>query len=68
MQNTWRTQVKRTVIAVIAAAAVAGGAQIANEGKAAGASSVTADATTPQAPAAAPTPTPTQTRDVTEWG
>lgn len=68
MQNTWRTQVKRTVIAVIATAAVAGGVQIANEGPAAGDSSVTADATTPQAPPAAPTPSPSSSTDGKEWG
>lgn len=69
MQNTWRTQVRRTVIAVIATVAVAGGVQIANEGTAAGTSSVTADATTPQAPAAAqPTSTVTASPDHNEWG
>ncbi|MFE3763717.1 hypothetical protein ACFXPI_18375 [Streptomyces sp. NPDC059104] len=68
MQSMWRTQVKRITIAIIAAVAIAGGVQIANEGAAAEASRITADATTQPSTAAAPTPTPTQTRDVTEWG
>ncbi|MEU9716712.1 hypothetical protein [Streptomyces sp. NPDC047976] len=66
MQSTWRTQVKRITIAIIAAVAIAGGVQIANEGPVAGASSVTADATTPQAPAASPSPT--TSKDTTDWG
>ncbi|EFL18151.1 hypothetical protein [Streptomyces sp. C] len=68
MQNTWRTQVKRITIAIIAAAAIAGGVQIVNEGPVAGGSSVTADASTPQAPSAAPTPSPTNSKDIDEWG
>ncbi|MFB0630312.1 hypothetical protein [Streptomyces sp. AB3(2024)] len=68
MQITWRTQVKRITIAIIAAVAIAGGVQIANEGPAGASSSITADATTPEAPAAAPTPTPSSTRDTTDWG
>ncbi|WP_405978156.1 hypothetical protein [Streptomyces sp. NBC_00158] len=67
MQNTWRTQVKRITVAIIAAVAMAGGVQIANEGPAAAPTSVTADATTPAAPAAQPTPTPTASKDWEEW-
>ncbi|UQX03475.1 hypothetical protein [Streptomyces sp. RerS4] len=68
MQIMWRTQVKRITVAIIATVAVAGGVQIANEGTTAGASNVTADAGTPQAPAAAPTSTPTASPDHDEWG
>ncbi|MEU8772385.1 hypothetical protein [Streptomyces sp. NPDC048606] len=66
MQITWRTQVKRITIAIIAAVAVAGGAQIANEGAAESASSVTADAIIPQAPAR-PTATVSASPDHDEW-
>ncbi|AZM91690.1 MULTISPECIES: hypothetical protein [Streptomyces] len=72
MQNTWRTQVKRITVAIIAAMAIAGGVQIAAEDGPAGSSGsagtgVTADATTPQAPPAAPTPSPSATKDNDEW-
>ncbi|MFE2250995.1 hypothetical protein [Streptomyces lavendulae] len=66
MQNTWRTQVKRITIAIIAAVAIAGGVQIAN-GAVTDTTGVTADGTTQQTPAA-PAPTPSSTTDEREWG
>ncbi|MFD8982216.1 hypothetical protein [Streptomyces sp. NPDC059564] len=68
MQNTLRTQVKRITVAVIAVTAIAGGVQIAGESPVATANSVTANATTPEAPAAAPTPTPSSSKNGEEWG
>ncbi|MFE1554601.1 hypothetical protein ACFW6V_06350 [Streptomyces sp. NPDC058734] len=65
MQNTWRTQVKRSTIAIIAAVAIAGGVQIANDASSSP-TGVTADDTTQQSPAA-PTPTPTSSTDGKEW-
>ncbi|MGE7385701.1 hypothetical protein ACQKM2_09500 [Streptomyces sp. NPDC004126] len=67
MQSTWRTQVKRITVAVIAATAIAGGVQIAEEGSAAGTNRVSADDTTQHAPAPA-TPTPSSTKNGEEWG
>ncbi|MEU3722516.1 hypothetical protein [Streptomyces sp. NPDC031705] len=66
MQQTWRTQVKRITIAITAAVAIAGGAQIADDA-ATGRSGITADGTTQQSPAA-PTPTPSSSTDEREWG
>ncbi|GLX21367.1 MULTISPECIES: hypothetical protein [Streptomyces] len=66
MQNTWRTQVKRITIAIIAAVAIAGGVQIASD-TATATPGISADGTTQQTPAA-PAPTPSSTTDEREWG
>jgi hypothetical protein len=74
MRNTWRTQVQRTTVAVIASAALAGGAGLAHEVTAGQRTSISADGTTgttgTTAPAAEPTasPTPTASPDTREWG
>ncbi|NXY98867.1 hypothetical protein HYE82_31705 [Streptomyces sp. BR123] len=71
MRNTWRTQVQRITVAVIASAALAGGAGLAHEVTAGQRTSISADGTTgTTAPAAEPTasPTPTASPDTREWG
>ncbi|MFD7628151.1 hypothetical protein ACFV7Q_19285 [Streptomyces sp. NPDC059851] len=71
MRNTWRTQVQRITVAVIASAALAGGVSLAHEVTAAERTSISADGTTgTTTPAAEPTasPTPTASPDTREWG
>ncbi|MEU2396001.1 hypothetical protein [Streptomyces sp. NPDC007369] len=71
MRNTWRTQVQRITVAVIASAALAGGVSLAHEVTDGERTSISADGTTGTTiPAAEPTasPTPTASPDTREWG
>ncbi|MFD0265995.1 hypothetical protein ACFVGY_05270 [Streptomyces sp. NPDC127106] len=70
MRNTWRTQVQRITVAVIASAALAGGVGLAHEVTAGERTSISADGTTGSTATAEPTasPTPTASPDTREWG